>query len=463
MENSTKVLDSKYILQCRLTETKHSKIFLGCEVENPRNIVTIKLIDHVDHPSLFETTLETQCLLSNEFVVKIVSGGSGAIVSKGKTSESKHYLVSDFAKNGELFDYILYIKKGFDEDISKILFLQVLSGLQYYSSVFDSMKSMKVRMENILLDENWRVKLTDYFIENLNANVSTDKLIFPLVSFNNTYPNQDLANILFSLLTGRKTNLQGKALQKKKVQLFWKSVNNTFKEIKFTDEYVDLLTKLLLNDNFDQYKKQKIDDKDKDENFYEKISHHPWFGNLSIDMINSNTNNIYEKVKKEFESRMDLVNEKRNNMQSNFKSKSYNCKKNSNSEIVYRSASNIINSVFFDHNIKCNFCKKNCKNFYSVEIANVSYENFDASYFMNELAHYCVNEIKKEKEIECSHEKCKFVLLFKEDDSELKIKISLDKSEQCYIINFYKIEGNIFAFYDVYEEILDGIDKILSY
>ena len=160
---------------------------------------------------------------------------------------------------------------------------------------------------------------------------------------------------------------------------------------------------------------------------------------------------------------MDLVNEKRNNMQGNFKSKSYNCKKNSNSEIVYRSASNIINSVFFDHNIKCNFCKKNCKNFYSVEIANVSYENFDASYFMNELANYCVNEIKKEKEIECSHEKCKFVLLFKEDDSELKIKISLDKSEQCYVINFYKIEGNIFAFYDVYEEILDGIDKILSY
>ena len=30
----------------------------------------------------------------------------------------KHYFVSDYAKNGELFDYILYIKKGFDEDIS---------------------------------------------------------------------------------------------------------------------------------------------------------------------------------------------------------------------------------------------------------------------------------------------------------------------------------------------------------
>lgn len=460
MENSKKVLDSKYILQCHLTETKNSKIFLGHELENPRNTVTIKVLDHIDHPSFFEATLQTQCLLSNEFVVKVVSGGNGAIVSKGKTSESKHYFVSDYAKNGELFDYILYIKKGFDEDISKILFLQVCSGLQYYNSVFENVKPIKVKMENILLDENWRVKLTDYFIENLNANVSTDKLIFPLVSFNNAYPNQDLANILFSLLTGRKTILQGKTLTKKKVQLFWKTVNDTFKEIKFTDEYVDLLTKLLLNDNFEQYKKNKIDEKDKDENFYEKISHHPWFGNLSIDMINSNTNNIYDKVKKEFESRVELVNEKRNLMQNNFKSKSYNCKKNSNNEIVYRSASNIINSVFFDHNSKCNFSKKNCYNFYSVEIADC--ENFDASCFMNELANYCVNEIKKEKEIECSHEKCKFFLIFK-DEEELKIKISLDKSEHCYIINFDKIEGNIFAFYDVYEDILKGIDKILSY
>lgn len=266
--------------------------------------------------------------------------------------------------------------------------------------------------------------------------------------------------------------MQGKFLPKKKVQLFWKTVNENFKDIKFSDEYIDLLTKLLLNEKFDEYQDKKIDTKDQDENYYAKILHHPWFKNLSIDIINSNANNIYEKVKKEFEYRLNEVKEKKNSIQNSFKNKAYSFNKNIHSEVVYRSVSDIINAEFFDKNAICSSNNFN-KYFYSIEISS---QPFDAIMFMNELANYCLNEMMIEKKIKCSTNKLIFWLYFEEpknfpndtsqDDDNVKeqliVKISLCKTQQGHILNCYKINGNKFSFFEIYDEILEGVDKILS-
>ena len=476
MENSQKILDSKYILVDMLTETKNSKVLLGYDIENMRQNIIIKILEQIENQNYFDLTLHSQSQLSNENTTQIIGGGKGKIMHKGKTSESKHYLITELSQNGELFDYILYMKKGFNEEIAKILFLQIVNGLRYYKSSFVNLRNFRVKFENIFLDENWKIKISDFFLENLNANASSEKNMFAIpnnsISFNNVYINLDLANILFSLLTGRKTILQGKFLPKKKVQLFWKTVNENFKDIKLSDEYIDLLTKLLLNEKFDEYQDTKIDSKDQDENYYEKILHHPWFKNLSIDMINSNTNNIYEKVKKEFEYRLNEVNEKKNSIQNSLKNKSYSFNKNINNEVVYRSASNIINAEFFDKNAICSSTNLN-KNFYSIEISS---QPFDTIMFMNELANYCLNEMMKEKKIKCSTNKLKFWLYFEEpkniangrsqdDDNvedQLIVKISLCKAQQNHILNCYKINGNKFSFFEIYDAILEGVDKILS-
>ena len=44
------------------------------------------------------------------------------------------YLIEEFQNKGELFEYISSFKKGFGEKISKLFFLQILSGLNYYIS-----------------------------------------------------------------------------------------------------------------------------------------------------------------------------------------------------------------------------------------------------------------------------------------------------------------------------------------
>lgn len=476
MENSQKILDSKYILIGMVTETKNSKVLLGYDIENMREKKIIKLLEHIENHNYFDLTLHSQSQLSNENTTQIIGGGKGKITHKGKTSESKHYLITELSQNGELFDYILYMKKGFNEEISKILFFQIVKGLQYYKSSFVNLRNFRVKFENIFLDENWKIKISDFFLENLNANALTEKNIFAIpnnsVSFNNIYINIDLANILFSLLTGRKTILQGKCLPKKKVQLFWKTVNENFKDIKLSEEYIDLLTKLLLNEKFDEYQDKKIDTKDQDENYYEKILHHPWFKNLSIDIINSNANNIYEKVKKEFEYRLNEVKEKKNSIQNSLKNKAYTFNKSINSEIVYRSASDIINAEFFDKNAIFSYNNLN-KYFYSIEISS---QPFDGIMFMNELVNYCLNEMKMEKKIKCSTNKLIFWLYFEEpknspndssqdDDSvkdQLIVKISLCKTQQGHMLNCYKINGNKFSFFEIYDGILEGVDKILS-
>ena len=170
MENSQKILDSKYILVDMLTETKNSKVLLGYDTENMRQNIIIKILEHIENQNYFDLTLHSQSQLSNENTTQIIGGGKGKIVHKGKTSESKHYLITELSQNGELFDYILYMKKGFNEEIAKILFLQIVNGLRYYKSSFVNLRNFRVKFENIFLDENWKIKISDFFLENLNAN-----------------------------------------------------------------------------------------------------------------------------------------------------------------------------------------------------------------------------------------------------------------------------------------------------
>lgn len=149
MENSQKILDSKYILVGMVTETKNSKILLGYDIENMRQKIIIKILEHIENHNYFDLTLHSQSQLSNENTTKIIDGGNGKITHKGKTSESKHYLITELSQNGELFDYILFMKKGFNEEITKILFFQIVKGLQYYKSSFVNLRNFRVKFENI--------------------------------------------------------------------------------------------------------------------------------------------------------------------------------------------------------------------------------------------------------------------------------------------------------------------------
>lgn len=63
------------------------------------------------------------------------------------------------AENGTLLDYVRE-KKFLDEGQSRILFRQLISAIQYIHS--KGVVHRDIKCENLLLDENWNIKLIDF-------------------------------------------------------------------------------------------------------------------------------------------------------------------------------------------------------------------------------------------------------------------------------------------------------------
>ncbi|RKP19012.1 tetrapyrrole biosynthesis, 5-aminolevulinic acid synthase [Rozella allomycis CSF55] len=75
------------------------------------------------------------------------------------TTETKIYLVMEYACNGEIFDYLV-ARKRLDENEGKRLFKQLAQAIEYCHSINIIHRDLK--LENILLDENWNIKLIDF-------------------------------------------------------------------------------------------------------------------------------------------------------------------------------------------------------------------------------------------------------------------------------------------------------------
>ncbi|XP_074302120.1 CBL-interacting serine/threonine-protein kinase 14-like [Silene latifolia] len=84
-------------------------------------------------------------------------------------TKTKVYFIMDFAKGGELFAKIA--KGRFSEDLSRRYFQQLISAIGYchVRGVFHR----DLKLENLLLDENWDLKITDFglsAVKNSNSN-----------------------------------------------------------------------------------------------------------------------------------------------------------------------------------------------------------------------------------------------------------------------------------------------------
>jgi len=73
-------------------------------------------------------------------------------------------LILELGKGGELFDYVMQAGK-LDEDEARMLFRQILSGVQYCHANLVAHRDLKP--ENLLLDEHGNIKITDFGLSNV--------------------------------------------------------------------------------------------------------------------------------------------------------------------------------------------------------------------------------------------------------------------------------------------------------
>ena len=293
MERDLKILDNKYIIKGIISQTKNSKIYFGYSINNPSEKLIIKAFKSQNFSkSSFENLLKEMKKLKNSNIISIINGGNGMIKLLNKIIKNNvFYIINEYEPKGELFSYITSYEKGFGEEISKILFYQILSGLNYITN--NGFFIEKIKLDNLLLDNNYIIKISDFFLENINN------------KNNFNVKNYDLASILFSLVTGRDPKILGKKITKEKLDKFWLSSKLIIDKDYLSLEFIDLFNKITLDNDFNSYIN---DDMIIDLNYYQKILLHPWFNGLKIENILFNKNNCYEFVKDEFEKRFKLMN-----------------------------------------------------------------------------------------------------------------------------------------------------------
>ena len=116
-----------------------------------------------DEVEMLNTLKET----NNPYILNLVNHGTGNVTLKNKVLKEKQYLVLEYASKGELLNYIGRYKQGIKEKYAKVIFAKILRGVLSFHKVGICHRDLK--MQNILLDENFNPKIADFGFAALNS------------------------------------------------------------------------------------------------------------------------------------------------------------------------------------------------------------------------------------------------------------------------------------------------------
>ena len=163
-------IDSKYIIKRKLGSGGTSSVFIVTEKHKNNNIEYVaKVLKDIDDEIIINqynneikylTELKQKSIPN---IINIIDSGEGPIIRKDKNDgkpEIRKYIVLEYAKNRQLFDFILYSEKGLGETYSKAIFYKIVKIIQSFHEVGICHKDIK--LENILLDENFTLKVADF-------------------------------------------------------------------------------------------------------------------------------------------------------------------------------------------------------------------------------------------------------------------------------------------------------------
>uniref|UniRef100_A0A1A9Z4D6 Protein kinase domain-containing protein n=1 Tax=Glossina pallidipes TaxID=7398 RepID=A0A1A9Z4D6_GLOPL len=147
----------------------YAKVKIGYSDEYGKR-VAIKIISKVKAPSEY----------IQKFLPREIDAVKGLhhenLITFYQSIETSHrvYLIMQLAENGTLLDYVRD-KKYLDEPQAKNLFKQLISAVEYIHS--KGVVHRDIKCENLLLDENWNIKLIDFGFARKDTRSSDNQVI----------------------------------------------------------------------------------------------------------------------------------------------------------------------------------------------------------------------------------------------------------------------------------------------
>ena len=220
------IIDSKYCLIKKIGQGSSAKVYLGASIDslisdNPAQIeyYSIKIIDPFKMDiSMFQKEVELLQNINNQNVLKIFSYGIGKkerIKNNQKKEKDIYYIVMEYLEHDDSLKYITQVcpgeNKGFGEEFGRLIFAQLLDGLEamHNKNIFHR----DIKPENIMIGgDDYYFKFVDFGfstdnIGKLNSYLGTPNYAAPELHLKRPYygKSEDIFSLgvtLFVLVTG---------------------------------------------------------------------------------------------------------------------------------------------------------------------------------------------------------------------------------------------------------------------
>ena len=334
MQTILEANDSKYILLQKIGFGGTCSVFKGYSLsDDSQKMLAIKIFKE-QTKKYFDKEILINKMLPSKFFLSLINYGSGFIHQEKKNSsnsvEPKNinncseklsgkvlYKIEEMAENGELFNYIYFIEKGFSEKISAKIFLAILKSVKILHE--NNIIHGDIKPENILVGNDFNLKLIDFGFSS-KFNKKNNNIIFTTEGSDQYSPPEirkaniagydgiksdifSLGVLLFVITLGRfpfslssYIDKKYRLIMNKKYDLYWAN----YESFNLSEEFKDLMNHLI---SFDPKERLSI----------EEILEHPWIKmNINNKEIKKNENNIDGDVVEELKKRKNYIEKKKN-------------------------------------------------------------------------------------------------------------------------------------------------------
>ena len=215
------ILDQKYGLIKKIGEGSTAKVYLAYPLKNSfleKKLYSVKILKSKNfNQEMFKLEISLLESINSENVLHIYDHGNGNKVKFNGKIKQVNYIIMEFMEHGNLLQYISNISSkpgeniGFGENYSKLIFSQLLDGLESMHN--SDVVHRDIKLDNIMIGNNYKLKFVDLGFATKKSNIflkqylGTPTYAAPEIHLRQPYLGQfsdifSLGITLFILVTG---------------------------------------------------------------------------------------------------------------------------------------------------------------------------------------------------------------------------------------------------------------------
>ena len=190
MENK-KIIDDKYIIEKRVGSGGEGVAYLVKDIDNKdttlkvakvlefeldQNEIEYELDEEKEKAINHAIDIFTKISLMNPYspyIIRCFFQKKGKITKNNQLIKNRNYFIFEYAPKGDLWK-IINLGGTFEEKYAKIIFQKILYGVQalHNSGIYH----LDLKLENIVLDNNYNPKICDFGLATTNTGILTYKV-----------------------------------------------------------------------------------------------------------------------------------------------------------------------------------------------------------------------------------------------------------------------------------------------